>query len=802
MSGTAMSSDSSKMKEVYITYSLIFTFAIFYQYPCTKVTLRLAQTLKDFKTKMQKILGLKISDRETLELFKKYGQRDFENAVSRKVSMVRKKYEQRIRTDKVHHSSVDCSNYSLEQLFDTINERISSKTGSSLGDYRMRKAYELFSAGQKVTNDGNSILTREQMRSILQLKLNLLVPESLVEKIFEAMDPLKTGIVKTRNFVTAVVNSSHLGTEPSLRIEGDQSEATERGMQSSEERKPFATYDSKFLNLAPPPKANSLHEREPYTVADIENAICEQIVQRTGKGTTLVQTLVKCFGDSRNDKEIKNVGITRDQVRFSLWTRFQMNVTDDEINLLFAKYDVKKTGLLPLHPFVEGVIKNHAMSKALMAEAEVEGSYADDPLHRLENDAIDDLLHIIKQAIVQIVNREARPPHYILHSLSRMRLDQFKSFITHKLRVPSQDVNLVMKLAVKHYLRDTLVDARKMLYDAMAFNKASKPNGEGEKKSNTMIEAHELPSTLRSIRYTPEKIEEILVTKIGERAKNNNPLSTLHKLFKCGEKSTKTINRESLSQVFKRFDILTSRDDFENFYKHHDRGDGLIDIRHFLLRLIPQPDHSINPLAPKPSAEVKRQMSLAAQLASVTGRKREVPSINGVTNNRFEAIDSNGTEINHPCSERPPSAYDVHGNKTEGFEYQKISTPVPDFFESLKLTVASADSYANVPDARPYSTPTGSDSGIYAAGNHCELSTQSREKSVISPRPPSAPSTQSRTQTTSSPTAPPGRPITAPSPRRSKNVQSSSGHHQHKVNEGIVDISYHGFIDTWVTNVS
>ena len=55
------------------------------------------------------------------------------------------------------------------------------------------------------------------------------------------------------------------------------------------------------------------------------------------------------------DKDDKNVGITRDQVKYSLWTRFQMRVTEAEIDLLFKKYDKDNTGLLPLHPFVEGI---------------------------------------------------------------------------------------------------------------------------------------------------------------------------------------------------------------------------------------------------------------------------------------------------------------------------------------------------------------------------------------------------------------------------------------------------------------
>ena len=38
-----------------------------------EATLKMQEKLKNFKLKIQKILGIKISDRETIELFKKYG---------------------------------------------------------------------------------------------------------------------------------------------------------------------------------------------------------------------------------------------------------------------------------------------------------------------------------------------------------------------------------------------------------------------------------------------------------------------------------------------------------------------------------------------------------------------------------------------------------------------------------------------------------------------------------------------------------------------------------------------------------
>jgi len=241
------------------------------------------------------------------------------------------------------------------------------------------------------------------------------------------MDPFRSGMINSKRLVTTIIKSSYSASDASLQIDDNVLNNSDKISE------PYATYDAKFLHLNPPQPSAVETKRAVHTVEDIERAICDQVVQRTGKGTTLIQTLIKCFGDTRN-KVDKNVGITRDQVRYSLWTRFQMHVTDEEIDLLFIKYDKQKRGLIPLHAFVEGVIKNHAMSKALMENVEVEGSYADDPYH---DNTIDELLTIIKKAIMENMNRESRAPHYILHSSSRMRIDQYKDFIIHKLRIPN-----------------------------------------------------------------------------------------------------------------------------------------------------------------------------------------------------------------------------------------------------------------------------------------------------------------------------------------------------------------------------
>ena len=70
--------------------------------------------------------------------------------------------------------------------------------------------------------------------------------------------------------------------QPSINMVPEHGE--EREFRSQKEFNPYATYEGKFLHLAPPPKANLEQAREPYKVEHLEQAICDHVVQRTGRG--------------------------------------------------------------------------------------------------------------------------------------------------------------------------------------------------------------------------------------------------------------------------------------------------------------------------------------------------------------------------------------------------------------------------------------------------------------------------------------------------------------------------------------
>ena len=95
---------------------------------------------------------------------------DIDSAVNRDIAKTKEFQETNKAKSSVHDASLNCSSFDLEKLFEVINERIAIKTGSSLGDHRVKKAYEIFADGR------NTFIDRVQLKKVLQSRLSLSVP--------------------------------------------------------------------------------------------------------------------------------------------------------------------------------------------------------------------------------------------------------------------------------------------------------------------------------------------------------------------------------------------------------------------------------------------------------------------------------------------------------------------------------------------------------------------------------------------------------------------------------------------------
>jgi hypothetical protein len=251
-------------------------------------------------------------------------------------------------------NALNCSLMTLQQLQDTINQRLFSRFGSPLGDNRIRKAYSLLSDGRR------SHISLAQARQLMLSKLSLNVPIRIISQLFEKIDPHHTGTVKTMALVALITSSNDDKLQGSLRL--NEKDETSIHLVKAHPHA-YASHDGRFLHLAQPPSIETAVDKRNWSIEDIEQAIYQQIIQRTGKGSTMLQTLMRCFGDAQG-----SLGISKDQVKFSLWTKFQLPLSDADIDLFVAKYDSSQTGFISLHDLAKGIIKGHAKSEPLLQD--------------------------------------------------------------------------------------------------------------------------------------------------------------------------------------------------------------------------------------------------------------------------------------------------------------------------------------------------------------------------------------------------------------------------------------------------
>lgn len=207
------------------------------------------------------------------------------------------------------------------------------------------------------------------------------------------------------------------------------------------------------------------------------------------------------------------------------------------------------------------------------------------------------------------------------------------------------------------YLSSGLIDVQRILIDAMSISDAAhmtdnknfqRGGGSGGRdwgntnnlslRNGAVVDVDKMPVSLQAFRISPKEIGEIIFQKCLERMKHNHPLSSLHRILRESESDDdpRVITRAGLKNVLRKFDVIMNEEDFDAFFRSHDRGDGKINAREFLDSIVPKNNYDQNPLLPKDEEVFKIENTLARALEKVTGRRREVSVMNGSTSTRLQ----------------------------------------------------------------------------------------------------------------------------------------------------------------------
>jgi len=164
----------------------------------------------------------------------------------------------------------------------------------------------------------------------------------------------------------------------------------------------------------------------------------------------------------------------------------------------------------------------------------------------------------------------------------------------------------------KVYNAKGLFNMKLLLHDAMSLKDGGKLGRDPNLLKGGTVAADERPSSLRGVSFTPHQIETLFANKIMERLKLDQPMSTVHKIFKLSDTDgdVRYVNRTIMRNVLSKFDILPSDQDFENFFvKNLRRADGTIEVRLFLHDLLTEGNPTLNPFLPKDEEEFAAQVN-------------------------------------------------------------------------------------------------------------------------------------------------------------------------------------------------
>ncbi len=735
----------------------------------------------------------------------------------------------------------------FNQIMEALARQITQRINLLKGDNKLKKAYLLISESR------SPVINRHQLKISLQTRLGIFLKDSEIEEIFAHLDPMCDGTINIRNFINMIMKSerefvtlslqfanddsasiSPMKTTPSIskvntitsidnneksssyrpstpnskpntpissaKVPGsNKSKSTPKGNQWDHNDQAMITYDKLVVGLQPPSSAFC----RPYSVEETENFIWEKVFERSNLNDNMIKTLIRLFSDGESHQNSHDQVISLDLMRYTLWKRLKMNITDADLVNFFRKYASKnaQNALLPLEnqsidmfDFIDGIIRNRSQSKSFLedrssaASGSGFGDRSSDKLKfarmLMKSHYVEEFLILVRQQLNELTNRESRAPHYLLHHNDRMTLDQAKQFFATKLSIHFNNFSPEMTQDIlQEYCEGNLVDVKHIILDAMTMKEDKvrfMGDAVGVLPSQTLVHGaavsvDSMPSSLKKIVLTPQRIEEIIIHKCEERQKTDHPHATLFKLFRdsyveagqhpgisSNHDAQHFISRKGMKSVLHKFDILTTPEEFEVFFMKHANADGTVDVHKFLRHLMPAPNMDQNPFTPKDPSIIKQQQTLAFAVEELTGKRRDVSALNGPSFTRLDTkflhevddqqMDMESEEISsgvERSNRYGASLGDVESKSPTESNWVKDQPSFPITPMSINVTVKSPAT------SRPSSSSVNRPSPSLVARKNKSVSSSQESPRPKSPRPLTQQNSQSSTLLTHSATSSP-----------------------------------------------
>lgn len=598
--------------------------------------------IEEFSTFIAKNTGLNLSSNETLKLYVHYYNEEtkrvnYDKLIADVKSNIK---DQKLgavgKFDMLDAYKVKEKKKTLcyDELIQVIYNRIESKIINLTGKDHLKKVYLLLSESR------SPVVTRHQLKTACHSRLALFLKDADIDLIFNKLDVDRQGVVNIRLLISDIMKKEHRHDVTLTIGVNARPPVVKKTFDQNENEKARLTYDNKYVDLIEPNPDRCVS----HSPLDIERIIRSKITERCTGSDNMAKTAYKLFMDGSHHKG--DPRITLHHVQYTLWKKLRLNITAADVLHFYNNYDREGKGFIYMSVFLDGIIRQLDISEPLLEDKSHLSKSDRVIVDKKINESADlkVFFSAMRRCINDLVNRESRAPHYILHGTDKMTMLQAKAFFRQKLHFDIDSLpNNLFERVVQQYLVNGLFEIKTLILQAMSMEDRSDDQDYSllnrSLLNGSLVSVDRMPNSLKQAKLTPEDIERVICLKCNERLKTNHPHASLHKIFRDSTSSdNRVITRIGMGRVLQSFDIIMDSDDFDRFFAKHDRGDGVIDIHTLLKQLLPPDNLNDNPYLPRDLKDARTETDLSNALRLITGKQRQIGSFNGVPANRLSNV--------------------------------------------------------------------------------------------------------------------------------------------------------------------
>ena len=240
-----------------------------------------------------------------------------------------------------------------ETILSYIRKGILSKVKSMPKEDFLQNSFKLLSENR------SPYLTPAQFKGACLYRLNVALTDHQVAVVFQHLDPEGKGTLYTKDLIKLILKEAYGNYQVSIDIQPDPPSSPTKIHEITQKKSwvlnqsAHVSYDHKFTGLIPPEPNAALYLP---TLHLLERKIVDKVYELTRQGASMYQVLIRLFSDGR-DKSQRQLGITRDQMRYTLWKSLQLHASNEAIDMLFQRYDPASNGYIPMEVFCDAIMK-------------------------------------------------------------------------------------------------------------------------------------------------------------------------------------------------------------------------------------------------------------------------------------------------------------------------------------------------------------------------------------------------------------------------------------------------------------